>query len=148
MKLVIAGRLAWKNEEFLEKLKSYKYRDDVIVTGYLPDDQLASLMGSAYALVYPSLWEGFGIPVIEAMRCSVPVITSENSAMQEIAKEAALYANPADPASIAEKMIQIYKDEKLRNELIEKGTFIQAEYTWDKAASQLWDCLLKTKTLV
>ena len=74
--------MAWKNESFIEALKTYKYRDDVLVTGYLPEQELVDLTGSAYALVYPSLWEGFGVPVLEAMRCEVPVITSRNSDRQ------------------------------------------------------------------
>src|SRR5688572_9633609 len=94
IKLILAGRLAWKNQSFIEALKTYKYRDDVLVTGYLPEQELVELTASAYALVYPSLWEGFGVPVLEAMRCEVPVITSSNSAMQEIAGDASLYADP------------------------------------------------------
>lgn len=143
MKLVLTGRLAWKYESFLKDLQSYKYRDDVIMTGYSTDEELVRLMGSAYALVYPSYWEGFGLPILEAMRSDVPVITSGNSPMQEIAKEAALYFDPQDFSSIAEKMMLIYKDEKLRRELIEKGRRIQAEYDWDKTARLVWDLILR-----
>ena len=84
------------------------------MTGYVPEEELVKITGSAYGLVYPSLLEGFGVPVLEAMRCDVPVITSANSAMQEIAKEAALYAMPEDHADIADKMMLLYKDENLR----------------------------------
>ena len=143
MKLVLAGRLAWKYDSFLEKMKSYKYREDVILTGYLEEDELVKIMGAAYALVYPSFLEGFGVPVLEAMQCNVPVITSSHSAMEEIAGDAALYTDPASYEDIAEKMMQVYKDEKLRKELIMKGKLITPQFSWDKTAALLWQAILK-----
>ncbi len=138
MKLVIAGRLAWKYESFVQSLKSYKYRDDVVLTGYLEEEELAKITGSAWALVYPSLLEGFGVPVLEAMISDVPVITSEGSSMQEIAGDAALYANPSDPASLAEQLMRIYKDENLRRDLISKGRMAASHFSWDYTAGLLW----------
>ncbi|HEY6957043.1 MAG TPA: glycosyltransferase family 1 protein [Flavisolibacter sp.] len=144
MKLVIAGRLAWKNEEFLELLERYKYKSDVVLTGYLAENELASLMASAYALVYPSLFEGFGVPVAEAMKCGVPVLTSQNSSMQEAAGEGALYFDPANHVDIADKMMTIYKDEGLRKQLVEKGTKSAEKYNWERAADEFWEIILKT----
>jgi glycosyltransferase involved in cell wall biosynthesis len=145
LKLIIAGRLAWKYNSFVESLKTYKYRDDVILTGYLPEDELARIIGSAYALVYPSLWEGFGVPVLEAMRCDVPVITSLGSAMQEIASNAALYADPENYNDIADKMMLLYKDESLRSALIQKGREKEKEYSWDRSGEQMWECIEETR---
>lgn len=144
MKLVIAGRLAWKNEEFLQLIKTYKYRSDVILTGYLPEKELALLIGSAYALVYPSLFEGFGVPVAEALKCEVPVLTSEKTSMQEVAGQAALYFNPKDHNDIADKMMLIYKDENLRKQLIENGRLLVGKYDWKKSAELFWQSILKT----
>ena len=144
IKLVLAGRLAWKYESFKENLKSYKYRNDVIMTGYTEQKELVNIIGSAYGMVYPSLFEGFGVPVLEAMQCDVPVITSVNSAMQEIAKDAALFADPENSTDIAEKMMLLYKDEKLRKELIEKGKKVASKYDWDKTAELLWQTILKS----
>ncbi len=144
MKLLLAGRLAWNYESFTKSLASYKYRDDVIMTGYLEEKELVNIIGSAYGLVYPSLLEGFGVPVLEAMHCDVPVITSLNSAMQETAKDAALYADPNNYSDIAEKMMRIYKDENLRKQLIEKGRQLRKEYSWDRTAELLWECIVKT----
>jgi glycosyltransferase involved in cell wall biosynthesis len=141
LKLIIAGRLAWKYNSFVESLKTYKYRSDVILTGYLPEEELTRIIGSAYALVYPSLWEGFGVPVLEAMRCDVPVITSLGSAMEEITGNTALYANPADYNDIADKMVLLYKDESLRSALIRKGREKEKEYSWDRSAEQMWNCI-------
>lgn len=143
MQLVIAGRLAWKNDAFKEKLATYKYRSDVVLTGYVEDEALAGLMASAYALVYPSLFEGFGVPPLEAMQCGVPVITSNVSSMPEVCGDAALYADPKSPEQIAEQMKTIYKDEALRAEMVSRG-FVQASrYSWRITAEALWDCLLK-----
>lgn len=143
MKLVLTGRLAWKYESFTESLQTYKYRNDVVMTGYVPEDELVKIIGAAYSLVYPSLLEGFGVPVLEAMQSDVPVITSVNSSMQEIAKDAALYADATNFADIADKMMLLYKDEKLRNQLIEKGRLVATEYSWDKTANLLWNCIVK-----
>jgi glycosyltransferase involved in cell wall biosynthesis len=143
MKLVLAGRLAWKSSDFTDLLKTYKYRNDVVLTGYLPEEDLALLTASAYALVYPSLFEGFGVPVLEAMQCKVPVLTSANSSMEEICADAALYFNPNDHADIAEKMMMIYKDETLRSRLIEKGGGIAPKYSWQRTADLLWESILK-----
>ena len=143
MKLVITGRLAWKFESFRENLKSYKYRNDVVMTGYLPEEELVMITGAAWAMVYPSLFEGFGVPVAEAMQSGVPVITTQGSAMQEIAGDAALYVDPSDPASIAEKMMLIYKNENLRDNLIQKGSAAVKKYSWDKTAGLLWQSIEK-----
>lgn len=143
MKLLLVGRLAWKYQPFLEKLKTYKYRDDVVLTGYVSDEELSRILGSAYAMLYPSLFEGFGVPVLEAMHCDVPVITSINSSMQEIAQEAALYCDPSDYNSIADKMMLLYKDENLRKKLIIKGKEIFPKYSWDATAEAIWQNILK-----
>lgn len=143
MKLVLAGRLAWKYKAFAESLKTYKYRDDVVLTGYLDEKEMAAVTAAAYALVYPSFHEGFGVPVLEAMRCEVPVITSSGTSMQEIAGEAALYSDPHDHLALAENMMRLYKDERLRTQLIEKGRIVAASYSWEKTAELLWQCITK-----
>ncbi|HEY6063233.1 MAG TPA: glycosyltransferase family 1 protein [Chitinophagaceae bacterium] len=143
MKLVLTGRLAWKYESFTESLKTYKYRSDVVMTGYVPEEELVKIIGAACGLVYPSLLEGFGVPVLEAMQCDVPVITSVHSSMQEIAKDAALYAEASSYNDLADKMMQLYKDENLRKQLIEKGRHISGHYSWDKTADLLWKSIVK-----
>ena len=143
MKLVLAGRLAWKYDSFIQNLKKYKFKEDVIMLGYLSEDELVKITGSAYALVYPSLLEGFGVPVLEAMKCHVPVITSSGSSMEEIAKDAALYADPESFEEIAAKMMLVYKDENLRKELIEKGKVIADQFSWKRTAELLWQSILK-----
>lgn len=145
-KLVLAGRLAWMYSQFTTSLRTYKYRNDVLLTGYLPEEELARVIGSAYAMVYPSLWEGFGVPVLEAMQSGVPVVTSVNSAMQEIAGDAALYANVSDHQDLAEKMMLLYKDEKLRQAMIDRGVQVAGQYRWEDSADLFWDAILKASS--
>ncbi|MBO9658821.1 MAG: glycosyltransferase family 4 protein [Chitinophagaceae bacterium] len=142
-KLVIAGRAAWQSGKFMDSISSYKYRGDLVMTGYTDDQKLTQLIGAAYAMVYPSLFEGFGMPVVEAMQAGVPVITSKDSAMQEIGGDAALYADPTDHEDIADKMMRIYKDEALRDRLIQAGLEKAAEYDWERSAEMLWASILK-----
>ncbi len=143
LKLVLAGRLAWKNDEFRELLKTYKYRDDVVLTGYLPEADLAPLTAAAWAFVYPSFFEGFGVPVAEAMRCGVPVLTSKDSAMAEVCGEAALYFDPQNVDDMAYKLMFIYKQEGERSVMIEKGKAMAARYTWQRTAAALWQTVLQ-----
>ncbi|RYY41600.1 MAG: glycosyltransferase family 1 protein [Chitinophagaceae bacterium] len=143
-KLVLAGRLAWKNDEFLTLLESYKYRDDVVLTGYVDDAALQQLMASCYAFVYPSLFEGFGVPVLEAMQSGVPVLTSQHSAMADICgADGALYFDPKEPASIAGELMHIYKDEEGRRRLIHNGLERAKEFSWEKSAEKLWEVLME-----
>lgn len=140
-KLVLAGRLAWKTGDFETLLSTYKYRDDVVLTGYLPEESLVQLTASAYALVYPSLFEGFGVPVVEGMRSGVPVLTSAATSMEEVAGEAALYFDPKDPADIADKMMRIYKDEPLRSTLVARGLERSRQFTWARTAELVWEAV-------
>ena len=143
LKLVLVGRTTWKNEGFHQLLSSYKYRDDVVVTGYLPEADAAGLVASAYALIYPSTFEGFGVPVLEAMQSGVPALTSAGSSMQEIAGGAALYFDPENHEDIADKLMRIYKDEDLRRRLVAEGLETAKRFTWDRTADLLWAAAMK-----
>lgn len=144
MKLVIAIRSAQKNDELLRLLDSYKYRADVVITGDSADEDFALLLGAAYAFVYPSSFEDFTAPVMEAMKSGVPVLTFQNTSVQEIAGEAALYFDSKDQTDIAEKMMQVYKDENLRKQMIEKGKLKAEPFSWEKSAELFWNSILKT----
>lgn len=141
MKLLVAGRLAWQYEAVLEKLKTYKYREDVVILGYLPEEQLARITASAYAMVYPSFLEGFGLPILEAMQSGVPVITSDKGSMPEVGGDAALYADPANPDAIAKQMLALYRDENKRSALIEAGYRQAAGFSWDQTAEAVWQSI-------
>lgn len=142
MKLVIVGRFAWNYKEVVEMKEEMPFKEDVIWLGYLNVTELAQVIGAAYALVYASLFEGFGIPIIEAYQCKVPAIVSNTSSMPEVAGAGALIVNPQDYKDIADKMTLIYKDELLRSKLIEQGELQAAKFTWQKAADILWENIL------
>lgn len=142
MKLLVAGRMAWQYEDLLEKIKTYKYREDLVLLGALEEAQLSRITASAYALVYPSFFEGFGMPILEAMQSGVPVIASNTSSMPEVGADAALYADPNDPDAIAKQMLLLYKDEKLRNFQIDKGLERAQNFSWDKTAQGVWEIIL------
>jgi glycosyltransferase involved in cell wall biosynthesis len=147
IKLIICGRAAWKSASFIESLKTYKYREDVILAGYVEEQELAQLMASAYCFIYPSLLEGFGLPVLESMASGVPVLSSSGSSMQEICGEAALYFDPLDPSSIAAQMMLIYKDEQLRSRLAIESVERASEFDWDRAAESFWEVMESAATV-
>ncbi|MCC6186850.1 MAG: glycosyltransferase family 4 protein [Chitinophagaceae bacterium] len=138
MKLVIVGRMAWNYKEVVEMKNDMPFKEDVVWMGYLDVVTLAQVMGAAYALVYASLFEGFGIPIIEAYKCGVPAIVSNTSSMPEVAGDAALIVDPTDYHDIADKMSMLFKDEVLRAKLSKNAIAQNQKYTWDNAANTLW----------
>jgi glycosyltransferase involved in cell wall biosynthesis len=106
----------------------------IVLTGYVAEPEKVALLGGAKALVYPSLYEGFGLPVLEAMACGTPVVTSDVPALAEVAGDAALLVEPRDPAAIASAMERILTDEGLRRSLKTKGIARAAGYPWDETA--------------
>ena len=102
MKLLIT--INWNSKDEAEKLKSYKYKNEVNLLQNLSVEDLARVTAGAYAMIFPSVYEGFGLAVLEALQCEVPVITSANGSMSEIAADAALYADTVKPEEIAEQM--------------------------------------------
>lgn len=144
MKLLIIGRYAWNSDE-IEKLMLYHpYKEDVIRYDYMQVEELSKIIGSAYGLMFVSLFEGFGIPVLEAMQCRVSGILSSSSSLPEVGGDAFLYANPKDPQDIANQMCIFYKDEHLRSELIAKTEAQAAKFNWDKSAEEFYQVILKT----
>jgi len=145
-KLLIAGGRQWWTHELQTSFDKMKYKKDVVFTGRVSDDTLHRLTASAFALTYVSFFEGFGIPIIEAMQSGVPVITSNVTSMPEVAGDAALLANPYDPVTIATAMQQLYYDENLRQSLIGRGFERARLFSWDRSAELLWNSISKTMT--
>lgn len=140
--LILVGQTGWKNEELLETFNNSKYKDSIIFTGYLKDEDLTALYQQALAFIYPSLYEGFGLPVLEAMACGVPVITSNNSSLAEIANDSALCCDPYSIDEIAQSMQKISESQALRNELAAAGIKKANEFSWEKTAKETAKVLL------
>ena len=134
--LVIIGKKGWQYEEILAAPEKFGVTDKVKFLENVPDDELAIFYQHAVFYVLPSLYEGFGLPVIEAMQRGCPVITSNVSSLPEAGGDAALYVDPEDAHDIAEKMQQLILDKKLREELIAKGKKQITKFSWDKAAKE------------
>lgn len=135
IKLVLCGRMAWKTGEVAQLHQQSQYRDDIIFTGFLPDSELPRILGAALAFVYPSLFEGFGIPVLEAMYSEVPVLSSDAGALPEVVGRAGLQVSPLDVNGWAEAMLRILEDQALRNALLEAGRQQRLLFSWDRAAA-------------
>ena len=147
VKLVIVGEKYYWTSEIKHTYIGMKFKDDVIFTGRLSTDDLKNVVASALAMTYVPYFEGFGIPILEAMNCDVPVITSNVTSMPEIAGGAALLIDPFSVESMTEGMLQLYNDGKLREQLIEKGRIRKADFSWNKTAHALWESIEKTHLL-
>lgn len=142
-KLVLVGRMAWKNEALKKTYETTVHRDEIIFTGHITNQQLPKYLAAAEALTYVSVFEGFGIPILEGMSSGTPVITSNVSSMPEVAGDAALLVDPHDPKSIADGMTRIISELKLRKDLISKGKQRTQLFSWDKTADHIYQELKK-----
>lgn len=143
--LILAGAQGWKNSEIHNQINSLSRW--VRYSGYVSDEELARLYNHASLFVYPSFYEGFGLPPLEAMACGAPVITSKTSSLPEVCADAAYYVNPMEPEDIREAMLKILKEDDLRNSLIAKGVNRAAQFSWEKSAAAhkaLFDRVLKS----
>ena len=143
VKLLIVGEKRWWTEPIQRAFDAMKHQDDVVFVGHLQMRELNRVTAAALSSVYVSYFEGFGIPIIEAYRCDVPVITSNVTSMPEVAGDAALLVDPFDVNSIADAMAQML-DDNVRTALIEKGRRRRHDFSWDKAAAGWWDVIKST----
>lgn len=143
-KLVIVGAKYYWTKEIRETYETMQYRQDVIFTGRLNTEGVKIVLGSALALTYVPYFEGFGIPILEAMNTDTPVITSNVTSMPEVAKDAAFLVDPFSVDAIAEGMIRVHADPALRKSLVEKGRIRRQDFSWDKTADALWKSIEAT----
>ncbi len=136
--LLIAGRHAWKTDTIKEAYEASTYKDNIQFLGFVEDSELAKLMASTEALVYPSLFEGFGVPVLEAMHCDVPVISSKGSSMAEVVGEAGLLVDPTSVEQLGAAMRTVIADKNLAQQLIAKGQIQRQKFSWDIAADKMY----------
>lgn len=143
IKLLLAGARMWWTDEIRLAYEGMEFREDVIFTGRVSDQELASLMASALALTYVSYFEGFGIPVLEAFNCDTPVITSNVTSMPEVAGHAAILTDPFSIDSISGAMQKVAADPDLRQILIRAGREQRQKFSWEQTADKLWNCIEK-----
>lgn len=136
--LVLAGPKGWQIENLFSDLEQTKaHRDRIILTGFVDDADLNYLYNGAFCFIFPSLYEGFGLPVLEAMACGLPVISSNVSSMPEVYGDAALPIDPTNEDELVRAISQIYEDKSLRDELIKKALVRAKQFTWDGSVDRM-----------
>lgn len=141
MKLVLAGERAWLWEDVFQQIEKSPYKKDIITPGRIKFEDIGHLMRGAAVFCFPSLYEGFGIPILEAFAADVPVICAENSSLPEVAGDAALYFSGKDVDRLAENLKNVLADEDLRRSLIAKGEKRLEKFSWEKCARETLECL-------
>ncbi len=136
MKLVLVGKKGWMYDQIFQEARELKLDDKLVFTGYLPSQKAAILYENAFCFVLPSLYEGFGIPVLEAMSHSCPVIASYSSSLPEVGADACLYFDPQSPENLCDKIKLLVENKTLRAELIKKGKERVRYFSWTKCAQE------------
>jgi glycosyltransferase involved in cell wall biosynthesis len=146
LKLVLAGGKGWLFDGIFEHHAASPVRDDIIMPGFVPDQMLPAIYSAASVLAFPSLYEGFGLPILEAMACGTPVVASLASCLPEVAEGAALMIEPTDVDGLSAALELALLDAALRARLIEQGRQRAAKYTWQSAAELLLQVYKKVAT--
>jgi glycosyltransferase involved in cell wall biosynthesis len=136
--LVIIGNKGWKYKSIFNTLNELNIKDDVIFTGYVPNEDLVKFYNTADLFVYPSIYEGFGLPPLEAMACGCPVITANTSSLPEVVGKAAITIDPYNVNELSCAMYKILINENLKTELSRKSLSQAKKFSWEKTASQTW----------
>lgn len=140
LQLVLVGSEGRKIGKIFDSLNVNELvKKQVVITGFVEDEDLAAIYSGALGFVYPSIYEGFGLPPLEAMYCGVPVITSNNSSLPEVVGEAALLVNATDEEAIAESMLKLYKNPDLRADLANKSIIQAQKFSWQKFKGDYWN---------
>jgi glycosyltransferase involved in cell wall biosynthesis len=137
LKLVLAGGKGWLYDDIFEHHAASPVREDILLPGFVSDDLLPSIYSLAEALAFPSLYEGFGLPILEAMACGTPVVASRASCLPEVAEGAALLVDPNNVEGLTSALELVLLDTDLRARLVEQGLARARQYTWRRAAEQL-----------
>ncbi|MEI6328607.1 MAG: glycosyltransferase family 1 protein [Pseudanabaena sp. ELA645] len=135
--LVLIGTTRYRRAEIehtLQQISQYKGR--IIITGYVPDKDLSAIYSGATAFVFPSLYEGFGLPILEAMQCGTPVISSNSTSLPEVVGDAGILIDPKDKAQLCQAMLNVLNDETLRDNLKQKGLERAKQFSWEKCANE------------
>jgi len=134
--LVLAGRPGTGYDQIIQEIETQKLQDNVLITSYLPPEHLPVFYQEAELFLFPSFYEGFGIPILESQASRTPVITSNTSSMPEVAGDSALLVNPDSPDEIAQAIRKIIENRSLANQLVDKGLINSKQYSWEKFTEQ------------
>jgi glycosyltransferase involved in cell wall biosynthesis len=134
--LVLAGGKGWKYKHIFRLVNQLKLQDRVVFCGYMPDSDLPALYNSASVFVYPSFYEGFGLPPLEAMACGTPVIVSDTTSLPEVTGDAGIYVDPFDIEQISVSIDTVLSDVKLCRTLRERGLMRAKLFSWEKTARE------------
>lgn len=137
-KLVLLGKAGYGYGRVRQTFEESKYKDSVILPGWVEQEDIPFLMAGASAFVFPSFYEGFGIPVLEALAAGVPVIASASSSLPEVSGGAALLINPCKPSEIAAALSEIVSNKELREDLVAKGLLWVKNFSWERTAREIW----------
>ncbi|MEJ5300005.1 MAG: glycosyltransferase family 1 protein [Thermodesulforhabdaceae bacterium] len=132
--LAIVGWKGWGYGELEDEIRRLENKTRVRLLGYIPDEDLAALYGGASMMVYPSLYEGFGLPILEAMACGCPVICAKTSSLPEVAGDAAVFVSPHNPGELAGSILALLDDPSMRQSFVERGFCRAAQFSWEKTA--------------
>lgn len=143
LKLLLGGRMAWQTGKIGDLLPTLHFREDIVFLGYVSNEALPNLIGAAYAMTYVSLFEGFGVPLLEAIACNVPCITSNTSSMPEVVGNAGLLVDPNDVTDITNQMKTIWQDQQVYQQLVSNCAPQANKFSWDLTAQKLWQSLEK-----
>lgn len=141
LKLVLVGKPGAGYEKVKQAIEQNKYRKDIILPGFVSPDNLVTILKNAQVFVFPSLYEGFGIPVLEAMAVGVPVIASKGSALEEVGGEAIEYVDPLDIGDISSKIFELLHDDEYRKNKINLGLELVKKYFWNETARLTWEAI-------
>jgi len=146
VKLVITGQKGWLTNMLFRELDGMQLGEEVVFTGYVPRHELPLLMNAAEAFVFPSLYEGFGLPALEAMSCGTPLVTSNISSLPEIVDQAAVMVDPLEVESIAQGLERVLEDEDLRARLVRDGLARSRRFSWERAARETLEAYRLART--
>jgi glycosyltransferase involved in cell wall biosynthesis len=133
-KLVLTGAKGWRNKDIVARVEG---RDDIIRLGFVPDEDMPLLYNAASLFVYPSLYEGFGLPILEAAQCGTPVVCARGSSLTEVGGDGVLFVDAADVRDIAEGMLRVVQQPMLRKKLVQRGFAAAKRFSWDASAANL-----------
>ncbi len=143
-KLLLVGAVYTSEGDVKKAIDKSQFKNDIIFAGRQPQEELEKIMASAFALTFVPYFEGFGIPLVEAMQCEIPIICSNTTSMPEIVNDSALLVNPFEVTEITDAMVKLFRDKTIQHQLVEKGIIRKQQFSWDKTANLLWQSIEKT----